>query len=405
MANTQVTLVWRCKTEKGWRYYQPIHGRNGRVRTGVVIVDGFERRYPEGRFQLRHYEGAKVIYKDIGPDATKALDQKLVLENLLKTRITAPAAGVQIVEDETRTTLTKAYKAFLQRDKDNDRREAEAAHRTALDDFFRVVPKTYVDELTKEDMDRYVADLRKRKKSPRTIYNRWNNVKAFFIHCDLDLKAMKLKTPEYEEKTVEVYEQEETKALFDSLRDDDPRAYTIFQIMHKCGLREQEAMHLEWSQLNLKRGMLHVKGNPHFDFHVKEYEQRNIPIPESLQKWLQTYRAEHPDDQLVTPTEDGQPDGHWLRALKVAARSAGLNCNDCDGCRKLKECKRWFLHKFRATAITLWLRSKEDGGAGFDLRTVMKLSGHKDLASVMRYLSPAHDDSVRKGVDRIDWGD
>jgi integrase len=62
-------------------------------------------------------------------------------------------------------------------------------------------------------------------------------------------------------------------------------------------------------------------------------------------------------------------------------------------------CHHWFLHKFRATAITMWLRS------GLDLRTVMKLSGHSNLESVERYLSPASDKSVREHVKGINWGD
>jgi integrase len=86
-----------------------------------------------------------------------------------------------------------------------------------------------------------------------------------------------------------------------------------------------------------------------------------------------------------------------LLSLKRRVRQAGLNCGTCEACLARKECERWFLHKFRATFITKLLQS------GMDLRTVMKLSGHSDLESVMRYLSPAADEAIKKHVSNVKW--
>jgi integrase len=420
MANTQVTLIWRCKTEAGWRQFKAVMGANGRPKKGVVM-DGDppqEVQYPQGSFQLRYYEGNKMIYKNVGPDTGKALDEKYKLENLLKTRVTAVEAGVQIVEDPRRKTLATAYEAFLQSADDRGSDEAKIVYRTALDEFFQVINRTYVDELTMEDMLQYQRHLRKRGCSDRTIFNRWSNVKAFFLYCGFDPKKMpsedgekrKLKAPKYEEQTPEIYEPEEMGEIFKFMESDaaiesDPGLYACCQIMLKCGLRDQEACYLEWRNVNLNSGILSVRGNPRYDFKVKDSEQRDIPMPKSLVRWLRSYREARPQDLLVCPTVTGLPNTKHLRLLKSAAFRAGLNCNSCPTCVEKNECERWFLHKFRATAITMWLRPKEMGGAGLDLRTVMKLSGHADLASVMRYLSPASDEAVRKGVDAVTWGD
>jgi site-specific recombinase XerD len=76
--------------------------------------------------------------------------------------------------------------------------------------------------------------------------------------------------------------------------------------------------------------------------------------------------------------------------------AAGLNCGTCDGCKSdLHECHHWWLHKFRSTYITKLLRG------GVDLRTVMSLSGHSDLASVMRYLRPAEGHSLMAKVNAV----
>jgi integrase len=91
------------------------------------------------------------------------------------------------------------------------------------------------------------------------------------------------------------------------------------------------------------------------------------------------------------------PDGHLLRRQKNLAQVAGLSCGNCEACEESGECERWFLHKFRATYITTLLRN------GMELRTVMKLSGHSSIESVMRYLRPAGDKEVQSKVNTIKW--
>jgi integrase len=400
MANVQVTLIWRCKTEKGWRIFQALFGGNGRPRKGWVKVGNppQECHYPEGLFQLRYYEGDKVVYRSVGPDANKALDAMRVQENLLKTRVTAAEAGVQIVEDPQRKLLAKEYKAFLQAAEDRGAPEAKDVYRLAVDEFFLVVRKTYVDELTADDLLRYQRQLRVQGKADRTIYNRWNNVKAFYLWCGLDPKSMKIVSPKYEEQTPEIYEPGEMRKFFKTI-ERDPSLYAACAIMRQCGLRDQEVRYLEWPQVNLERGVLRVQGSPRYGFKVKDCEQRIVRIPKELAAWLTEYNAAHPNGRLVAPTATGKPNTKHLLLVKRAARRAGLNCNACEGCERNEECSHWFLHKFRATCITMWLRS------GMDLRTAMKFSGHADLASVMRYLSPADDESVRDLVDGIGWGD
>jgi hypothetical protein len=102
---------------------------------------------------------------------------------------------------------------------------------------------------------------------------------------------------------------------------------------------------------------------------------------------LQAYRQQLPAGRkLVFGKLGGRedaPDGHLLRRLKILVKKAGLGCGTCATCLAKTGCENWWLHKFRATYITTLLRS------GMDLRTTMRLSGHADLESVMRYLRPA----------------
>src|ERR1700733_5433606 len=98
MANRKVSLVRYCKTDVGWRRHQAAFGRNGRIRPGYVTVNGGQRHYPEGHYELRMYEGSKVLYKPVGDDPTEALNERDRQANLLVARDTAAAAGAEIVE-------------------------------------------------------------------------------------------------------------------------------------------------------------------------------------------------------------------------------------------------------------------------------------------------------------------
>ena len=396
MANTQVTLIWRCKTDKGWRRFRALYGKNGRVRRGYVLVDGEEQQYPEGIFELRFYQDNKMQHKPVGEDSTEALNAKRRQENLMLTRTTAAAAGVKLVEFPNRKTLAQEFAKFKQAALDRGSPEAEQVYRIAVEEFLSVVGKTYVDELNADDMLRYQRALRARGCSDRTIFNRYANTKAFYLYCGLDPKKIKLVPPKYEEQTPEVYEPEELDAFFLSIKKDES-LYAACQLMYQCGLWDQEARYLEWRNVNLRRGVLHIEGNPRYGFKVKDLEQRDVPIPPDLCAWLEAYRKRHPGHVLVAGTKKGKPTTKFLRMVKRAARRAKLNCNQCEGCARLGECSHWFLHKFRATYITTLLRG------GMDLRTVMKMSGHANLETVMRYLSPAGDDAVRARVSAIRW--
>ena len=64
--------MWYCRTEKGWRRFPVLEASNGKVRTGVVLVHGKERRYPDGRFQIRTFSGTKAIYQNVDSSASSA---------------------------------------------------------------------------------------------------------------------------------------------------------------------------------------------------------------------------------------------------------------------------------------------------------------------------------------------
>jgi integrase len=406
MANKRVSLVRKCKTPDGWKRYPVVMSANGRVKTDTVMVAGVEAHFPVGHYELGSYAGSKRVWTRVDGNATDAL---AALKNAQKTAnavAVADDAGVQRVIDPKRMALRDAHPRFVAAAVARDSMEAAEIYERTLKDFLSGCKKTYADELTHDDILKFHASMRKRGLSPRTVSNRHMNLRAFLLSLGFDAEKLKKiagdKSPKFEKTMPEIFEPEDLKAFFASLDSDYDRL--LFDVLLTTGLREREAMHLEFVDLQPARKTLQVRSKPRYKHKIKDAEEREMPLTVKLIKQLKDYREKRPHSRLVFGKLGGkvdEPDGHLLRRLKRLARAAGLNCGVCETCvhGKVpgKECERWFLHKFRATYITMLLRS------GLDLRTVMKLSGHADLESVMRYLRPAEGAEVQARVNAIKW--
>ena len=130
---------------------------------------------------------------------------------------------------------------------------AAGVYRTAVEEFLRIVGKTFADEITPEDILLHQRKLRNRGCEPRTIANRHASVTAFLRFCKLDVKALATAKAKYEKTVPEIY----------------------------------------------ATGILRVRSKPEFDFKIKDREERDLPIPADLLNRLKSYRNLHPIGRLV----------------------------------------------------------------------------------------------------------
>jgi integrase len=400
MANKKVGLVRKCKVpDDGWRYYPAVMSANGKVKPNSVLVGDVEMAYPIGHYALRSYNGPKLEYTRIDGGATEALAALKLAQKRANAVAMAAEVGVQVVQDSTRTALRDSYPRFVQAARDRGSSEAAEAYERALEEFLAGCTKTYADELTREDVTRFHVQMKARGLSARTVSNRHFNLRAFLISLGLDVKAIAGKPPRYDETLPEIYESEELAAFFSSLKSEYDQI--LFKMLLTTGLREREAMHLQWSDISVSRRTLQVRSKPQYKHRIKTAEERELPLTQELVAQLQAYRQQLPAGRkLVFGKLGGRedaPDGHLLRRLKILVKKAGLGCGTCATCVAKTGCENWWLHKFRSTYITTLLRS------GMDLRTTMRLSGHADLESVMRYLRPAGTVEVQDRVNAVKW--
>lgn len=301
--------------------------------------------------------------------------------------------GVQVIVEPGRKTLAVSAAGYIRDAELRGAMEAAAQARVVTEEFRRAVGKTFVDEITRDDILRYHNWRRKQNYEDRTVANKHNRAKSWLLFAGIDRKILP-PTPKYEKKLPTMYSTDEIKAILDAA--DDYMRLAILVAM-KCGLSDQELMHLERSDINWERRVIRICGKPKFGSKVEDSKQRDIPVPKDLLEELRERQKVHGKESLVLPRRDGNPNTKLLRMLKRTARRAGLNCERCHSCEYYRECDNWDLHKFRRTFATNMLRN------GFDLRTVQAWMGHADLESTMRYLTPASADEVQAKIDKVKW--
>ncbi len=81
------------------------------------------------------------------------------------------------------------------------------------------------------------------------------------------------------------------------------------------GFREAEVQHVTWKDVDLKEQVVRVTAKPEYGFFPKDWEEREVPIPDRLAQALKARsKSKWP---LVFPTPDGKRNGHFLPAAEV----------------------------------------------------------------------------------------
>ena len=180
-------------------------------------------------------------------------------------------------------------------------------------------------------------------------------------------------------KVPQIYTRQELDAMFSVM---DEGEHLIFSTFYESGLRKRELMHLEDVDLTcdeLKPGRfkteIRVESKPAWKFQTKTGSSRVVWVSKELMDRLLQRKATRRASKLLFGTSAGNPDYHFWDRLKAIAKRAGLDPTTV------------WLHKFRSTAATTWLRSERLGGKGWDIGYVRQRLGHEDMKSIEHYIA------------------
>ena len=382
---TRVNILKLVKVKGKWPF-APVVERNGRLIRDHVWVAGQDEHHPEGRYYLEWYELGRRRRK-----AVESFDLVLPSARSKSIELEAIKAGVLAQSESAapaqpaRLTMDVAIDQYLEYIRKHRSLRTYRTYRPVLKILWRnSYTKTYVDEVTREDMLKFMSDCSDLGLVARTIYDRLVTVLQLCKRHGLTGLVERSDWPSYVEAIRPIYEPEEIAALLEYASHEES---LLIKFCLASGFRDREIRYVTWRDIDFRNSVARVTAKPIWKFSPKNYEERAVPIPGALIEQLRTWKEKRnaPLSEPVFSNSKGKPDSQHIEVIKEVAHRAKLNCGQCvtkhgNRCATGPHCRRFYLHKFRHTFATEHLRD------GVDIRTLQNWLGHRDIQSTMVYL-------------------
>jgi integrase len=284
-----------------------------------------------------------------------------------------------------------------------------------------------LDEITTDVLRGYKRFMEDQGYAGKTTHTRINIVNFLLKKNGIAARLPKDEMPVVDEEAAVPYSEEELKKLFAAM-DKITTGTTAkranaeivkgksysgpgfghaarYKFFLGTAARDKEVTYAAWSDIDFEKKTYHIRGKKDVGFSLKNHESRVVPIPDTLVELLKARKKNVPDPRWIFVNEDGKPDNHFLRKLKVIALHAGLNCGQCRTtitkgryekkrevavtCETDPVCQHIYLHRFRKTCATRWEANS------VPVRTIQHYLGHKNLETTMIYLGIADSASAR----------
>lgn len=184
-------------------------------------------------------------------------------------------------------------------------------------------------------------------------------------------------------------------AAIDQKKNQPPALADIITFAVNTGLREDEICKLEWTDVNFKDRLIHVRKKTVVESRMKsdgqaetfQYEwkpkatQGDVPMNETVKAILQRLHNVKKSNFIFAQPDGGSCRLRLLRLTQQAAKLAGI--------------KRIRFHDLRHTYGTL-LREK-----GVPLETIMVLMRHADMRETLLYAKPSNH-AAQEAVKRLE---
>ena len=194
-------------------------------------------------------------------------------------------------------------------------------------------------------------------------------IKFFYEHTlNVQWTALEFIRPHKDTKLPVILSRDEVFRIIHLIR---LRPYRVcLQVIYSCGLRLQEATHLQIRDIDSGRMMLHIR-------HGKGGKDRYVPLPLPTLKILRKYWSSHRNLVWIFPavkhggtvnpaaTECMKMNSVW-RAFHLACQASGINKSAC-------------VHTLRHSYATHLLET------GVNLRQIQEYLGHRSITTTMLY--------------------
>lgn len=378
-----VNVVKSVKTSGIWRFVSVVT-EEGEIVRDHVWIDGRDEHHPEGRYFLDWYENGKRRRRTVCEFADVAAAARAKRRELIAAKALANTVIDPNEVEQPRVTLTLGIESYLRFVKIHRNHNTFVNYQVTLSALLQRCHRTYLDDVNRNDLIDFVSFFYEQGLAGRTVYHKlvvvlqmlkWHGRRGLIEPSDW---------PEYVETIRPVYEPEELKLLFQHAKKEERLLLKFFLA---SGFRDREVRYLTWRDVDFNNSVVRVTAKPACGFIPKNWEERVVPLPFSLMRELQALRESRGalSAQLVFPSSRGNRNKGYINVVKRLAERADLNCGHCttkfgNKCAEGPYCRHFFLHKFRHTFATEYLR------CGVDIRSLQLWMGHRDIHSTMVYL-------------------
>lgn len=221
----------------------------------------------------------------------------------------------------------------------------------------------------------FLAELHEKKRRKTTVGRKLAALRSFYAFAVrkkwlADNPAALLATPRQEKRVPSFLSEDETAALLDLPRSDDPldlRDRAILELFYATGVRVSELVGIEPADLHFGERLVRVRG--------KGKKERIVPFGGKAREALEAYRRARPS--LLKEGGDGRAFFLNYRGGRLTTRSVQRMVRK--RIRRTAVARKISPHSLRHSFASHLL------GRGADLRVIQELLGHASLATTQKY--------------------
>lgn len=231
--------------------------------------------------------------------------------------------------------------------------------------FLEELKRNQVHEVTKDDIEAFLAKMGDKGYTPKSISRKINSTRTFYRFLKVneyitDDPSLLVSHPTYQLAPPRILTPTEYRALRDAARN-DMRMYAVIELLLQTGIRIGELAALKLS--DIKADTLRVAP-------FEKHEERTVPLNRRAKEALNSYLKIRPQvtEETVFITKSGKP--FLIRNIRTAVERYF----------RLAEIKNAKVNDLRHTFVAHHLKH------GVSLIILSKVLGHKRLSTTERYL-------------------